>query len=76
MSSCPLISAHCARALKPLSATNNSGGLRTAARLTWVLLVWPTWLAAAVLESTLLFVTERGFYFVAIIVGGGNGPSC
>ena len=27
---------------------------------TWVLLLWPTWLAAAARKPTLLFVTERG----------------
>ena len=31
-------------------------------RTTWtLLLLWPTWLAAAVRDSTLCFVTERGF---------------
>ena len=35
-------------------------------RTTLALLLWPTWLAAAILESTLLFVTERGFSEVVI----------
>ena len=45
--------------LKALSVTNDSNGSRTASRATWALLLWPTWLAAAVRESTLLFVTEK-----------------
>ena len=43
------------------SVTNNSFGSRKARRVTWALLLWPTWLSAAVCESMLLFVIERGF---------------
>ena len=37
--------------LKPLSVT----------KMSIALLFWPTWLAAPICESTLLFVTEWGF---------------
>ena len=37
-------------------------------RATWALLLWPTWLAAAVREPMLLFVTERGFTEAKLII--------
>ena len=44
--------------LQPISDTNNSVGSQTAAVGN---VQWPTRLAAAICDSTLLFVAEKGF---------------
>ena len=48
--------------VKPFSASVRERQLRA----TWALLLWTTWLAAAVRESTLLFVTERGLRLIQL----------
>ena len=56
------------RELSPLQLQVTASVRERQLRATWALLLWPTWLAAAVREPMLLFVTERGFTEAKLII--------